>query len=204
MLVKKRVDEELERRKDEIELEVTRRVEAAKQQMEQEMMAELERRRAQAREDERQREVGFGRMGVVCCYLACARRRWPNRMWDDGDGGDPLVASLSSPPPPPCDHRWFATHPVDILCGTISMYDLFYVYFLYLFMLHLFPFLFLCMESISSSVILGIHQTPSYKISNLPSNQAQKYIQQQNTAKCSTSLSDIPKHTANKAQQPNF
>lgn len=68
MLVKKRVDEELERRKDEIELEVTRRVEAAKQQMEQEMMAELERRRAQAREDERQREVGFGRMGAMCTF----------------------------------------------------------------------------------------------------------------------------------------
>lgn len=59
LLVKRRVDEELERRKDEIELEVTRRVESAKQQMEQEMMAELERRRAQAREDERKREVGF-------------------------------------------------------------------------------------------------------------------------------------------------
>lgn len=70
MLVKKRVDDELERRKDEIELEVTRRVEAAKQQMEQEMMAELERRRQQARDDERQREVGFGRMGaIVWCYL---------------------------------------------------------------------------------------------------------------------------------------
>lgn len=59
MLVKRRVDEELERRKDEIEAEVTRRVEAAKQQMEQEMMAELERRREKAREDERIREVGF-------------------------------------------------------------------------------------------------------------------------------------------------
>lgn len=59
MLVKRRVDEELEKRKDEIELEVTRRVEAAKQQMEQEMMAELERRREKAREDERKREVGL-------------------------------------------------------------------------------------------------------------------------------------------------
>lgn len=65
MLVKRRVDEELERRKDEIEAEVTRRVEAAKQQMEQEMMTELERRREKAREDERKREVGFalGRAG---------------------------------------------------------------------------------------------------------------------------------------------
>lgn len=67
MLVKRRVDEELERRKDEIEAEVTRRVEAAKQQMEQEMMAELERRREKAREDERKREVGFApdRMGYT-------------------------------------------------------------------------------------------------------------------------------------------
>lgn len=75
LMVNKRVDEELERRKDEIEMEVTRRVEAAKAQMEQEMMAELERRRAQAREDERQREVGFGRLGppVRESARACAR-----------------------------------------------------------------------------------------------------------------------------------
>lgn len=59
MLVKRRVDEELEKRKDEIELEVSKRVEAAKKQMEQEMMIELEKRREMAREEERKREVGF-------------------------------------------------------------------------------------------------------------------------------------------------
>lgn len=57
LLVKKRVEEELEKRKDEIELEVTKRVEAAKKQMEREMMIELEKRREQAREEERKREV---------------------------------------------------------------------------------------------------------------------------------------------------
>uniref|UniRef100_A0A182SS60 Uncharacterized protein n=1 Tax=Anopheles maculatus TaxID=74869 RepID=A0A182SS60_9DIPT len=59
LLVKKRVEEELEKRKDEIEMEVQRRVEAAKKQMEQEMMLELEKRREQAREEERRREVSI-------------------------------------------------------------------------------------------------------------------------------------------------
>lgn len=58
-MVKKRVEEELEKRKDEIELEVARRVEAAKKQMEQEMMIELEKRREAAREEERKREVNI-------------------------------------------------------------------------------------------------------------------------------------------------
>lgn len=59
LLVKKRVDEELERRKDEIDQEVKRRVEAAKAEMEKELMLELEKRREQAREDERKREVNM-------------------------------------------------------------------------------------------------------------------------------------------------
>lgn len=58
-LVKKRVEEELEKRKDEIEQEVTRRVEAAKAQMEREMMLELEKRREQARLEEQKREVNI-------------------------------------------------------------------------------------------------------------------------------------------------
>lgn len=58
-LVKKRVEEELEKRKDEIEQEVARRVEAAKVQMEREMMIELEKRREAAREEERKREVNI-------------------------------------------------------------------------------------------------------------------------------------------------
>lgn len=57
--MKKRVEEELEKRKDEIEAEVTRRVEAAKVQMEREMMLELEKRREQARLEEQKREVNI-------------------------------------------------------------------------------------------------------------------------------------------------
>lgn len=57
--MKRRVEEELEKRRDEIELEVVRRVEAAKIQMEQEMMIELEKRRENAREEERMREVNI-------------------------------------------------------------------------------------------------------------------------------------------------
>lgn len=59
LLVKRRVEEELEKRKDEIETEVARRVEAAKIQMEREMMIELEKRREAAREEERKREVNI-------------------------------------------------------------------------------------------------------------------------------------------------
>lgn len=58
-LVKKRVEEELEKRKDEIEAEVSRRVEAAKQQMERELMLELEKRREEARLEEQKREVNI-------------------------------------------------------------------------------------------------------------------------------------------------
>lgn len=57
LLVKKRVDEELEKRKDEIEYEVAKRVEAAKQEMEAAMMIELENRRKRQKEEERKREV---------------------------------------------------------------------------------------------------------------------------------------------------
>lgn len=57
-MVKRRVEQELEKRKDEIELEVAKRVESAKKQMEIEMMQELEIRREQIREQERIREVG--------------------------------------------------------------------------------------------------------------------------------------------------
>nr|XP_036218853.1 UPF0430 protein CG31712 isoform X3 [Bactrocera oleae] len=56
LLVKKRVEEELIRRKDEIEKEVMRRVEAAKSEMERELMFELEKQREQIREEARHRE----------------------------------------------------------------------------------------------------------------------------------------------------
>jgi len=57
LLVKKRVDEELEKRKDEIESEVAKRVEEAKRLMEKEMMAEMERQRERQRLEEKCREV---------------------------------------------------------------------------------------------------------------------------------------------------
>lgn len=57
MLVKKRVEEELEKRKEEIEQEVAKRVEEAKRKMETEMMQELERQREQQRREELARQV---------------------------------------------------------------------------------------------------------------------------------------------------
>lgn len=56
-LVAKRVAEELERRKDEIEAEVLRRVQEAKEKMEKEMMEELQRQKMAQLEEERKREV---------------------------------------------------------------------------------------------------------------------------------------------------
>ena len=49
--------EELERRKDEIEAEVLRRVEEAKKIMEQQMLEEIERRKQEQIEEARKREV---------------------------------------------------------------------------------------------------------------------------------------------------
>lgn len=48
----------MEKRREEIEQEVIKRVNAAKAVMEQEMMMELEKRREQIREEERRHEVG--------------------------------------------------------------------------------------------------------------------------------------------------
>lgn len=56
-MVAKRVAEELERRKEEIEAEVMRRVEEAKKVMEAEMLQEMERRKQQQLEEARMREV---------------------------------------------------------------------------------------------------------------------------------------------------
>lgn len=67
--MKKRVEEELEKRKDEIELEVNRRVEAAKAQMEREMMIELEKRREAARLEEQKREVNIFNSGCSKLFL---------------------------------------------------------------------------------------------------------------------------------------
>lgn len=58
-MVAQRVAEELEKRKDEIETEVLRRVEEAKQIMERQMLEELERRRKERLEEENRREVSY-------------------------------------------------------------------------------------------------------------------------------------------------
>ena len=55
-----RVAEELERRKDEIEAEVLRRVEEAKVIMERQMLEEIERRKQEQIEEARKREVRVG------------------------------------------------------------------------------------------------------------------------------------------------
>ena len=56
-MVAKRVEEELERRREEIEAEVLRRVEEAKKIMEAKMMEEMERRKQEQLEEARRREV---------------------------------------------------------------------------------------------------------------------------------------------------
>ena len=60
-LVKQRVEEELEKRKDEIEAEVLRRVEEAKRIMERQMLEELEKQREAELQSQRAKEVGCGR-----------------------------------------------------------------------------------------------------------------------------------------------
>lgn len=57
IMVQKRVEEELEKRKEEIEADVLRRVEEAKKIMEKEMMEEMEKRRLVLLEEEKKREV---------------------------------------------------------------------------------------------------------------------------------------------------
>ena len=56
-LVDRRVKEELERRREEIEAEVLRRVEEAKAVMEQQMLEELEKRKQEQLEEAERREV---------------------------------------------------------------------------------------------------------------------------------------------------
>jgi len=58
-LVARRVEEELERRRDQIEEEVLRRVEEAKKVMEEQMMKELEIKKKEQLEEARKREVFF-------------------------------------------------------------------------------------------------------------------------------------------------
>lgn len=58
----KRVEEELEKRKDEIEREVLRRVEEAKRIMERQLLEELERQRQAELAAQKAREVTLGRL----------------------------------------------------------------------------------------------------------------------------------------------
>ena len=70
-----RVAEELERRRDEIEAEVLRRVEAAKKVMEAEMLQEMEKRKQEQIEEAKRREVG----SIFLCLslsLACRGLRF--------------------------------------------------------------------------------------------------------------------------------
>ena len=61
-LVAQRVEQELERRREEIEAEVLRRVEEAKKVMEAQMLKEMERKRQEQIEEQKKREVKtFGR-----------------------------------------------------------------------------------------------------------------------------------------------
>lgn len=69
------MEEELEKRKDEIEQEVAKRVEEAKWKMEKEMMEELERQREQQRREELARQVTALSIHQSCvtailCYIA--------------------------------------------------------------------------------------------------------------------------------------
>lgn len=97
-MVALRVAEELEKRKDEIETEVLRRVEEAKHIMEQEMLQELERRRKERLEEEKRREVHmfFCLSRSLFCRTASDRRRSP-------------------PPPKPFPDPFFSVQPWFIL-----------------------------------------------------------------------------------------
>ena len=74
-LVDQRVQEELERRKEEIEAEVLRRVEEAKRVLEQQLLEELERKKQEREEDERRKEVSSPEKAsnnIVVCQRSTA------------------------------------------------------------------------------------------------------------------------------------
>jgi len=73
-IVKQRVEEELSRRQDEIEAEVARRVEEAKQEMEKQMLIELEKQKQERIEEQKRQEVKFAvplathlMVSHICC-----------------------------------------------------------------------------------------------------------------------------------------
>jgi hypothetical protein len=64
-MVSKRVEEELERRRDEIEAEVLRRVEEAKKVLEAQMLEEMEKRKQEQLEEAKRREVRILNMQIT-------------------------------------------------------------------------------------------------------------------------------------------
>ena len=68
-MVSKRVEEELERRRDEIEAEVLRRVEEAKKVLEAQMLEEMEKRKQEQLEEAKRREVRVICIKLVLYYL---------------------------------------------------------------------------------------------------------------------------------------
>lgn len=72
-IVKQRVEEELSKRQDEIEAEVSRRVEEAKQAMEKQMLAEFEKERQQRIEEQKLQEVkSFTPVFTIICVIVFA------------------------------------------------------------------------------------------------------------------------------------
>lgn len=76
-LVAARVAEELERRREEIEAEVLRRVEEAKVVMEAQMLAEMEKRKQEQLEEARKREVRMKSCRKLSRCCRSSQRRWP-------------------------------------------------------------------------------------------------------------------------------
>lgn len=78
-----RVEEELEKRKDEIEQEVLRRVEEAKRIMEKQMLEEMERQRQVEMEAQKKKEVkndtDVEPRAVMACLASSSRRRQRRR-----------------------------------------------------------------------------------------------------------------------------
>ena len=71
-MVSKRVEQELERRRDEIEAEVLRRVEEAKKVMEAQMLEEMEKRKQEQLEEAKRREVSKPNLrNVIYADLQC-------------------------------------------------------------------------------------------------------------------------------------
>ena len=72
-LVAQRVAEELEKRKDEIEAEVLRRVDEAKREMEQQMLEEMEQKREAEILAQKKKEVGLDTMCARMCVCVSVR-----------------------------------------------------------------------------------------------------------------------------------